>query len=257
MPFPNYEGKHALQPVFSASDSVENRRRAGKQSLSIAPPAAIVCFQPSLRDWIAKKYTIKPTDAPFLSILHCPDGADIGIVEGFGFGAPSAVSALERVIVMGAERIVIVGLAGALQKHQQIGDIVICDRAIRDEGTSYHYVSPAKYALPSKSLTELLTDELGRGKRPYTVGTTWTTDAPYRETREEILQYQAEGVLTVEMEASAVFALGTVHRTHAAAAFVISDTLGDLSWNAQFHSKLTKNSLRSLFSAVLGALENG
>ncbi len=254
MTYPNFAGKQALQAVFSAADSIEYRRSAGRQSQFSAPASAIVCFQRNLHAWILEKHEVKRTAVPYLSLLASPGGVEVGIVSGFGFGAPPTVSAMEQMTALGTDRFVAVGLAGALQKQQQIGDIVICDRAIRDEGTSYHYVPAEKYAVPSASLTKLLTEALDREEAVYSTGTSWTTDAPYRETREEILHYQAEGVMTVDMEASAMFAVGAVRCVQVAAAFVISDSLADLKWNPQFHSGRTKESLRRLFSTVLRSL---
>ena len=84
---------------------------------------------------------------------------------------------------------------------------MVCEKAIRDEGTSHHYLKPSKYAYASKDMTQKIKNSLDKFKQKYFVGTSWTIDAPYRETVAEATQYQKEGVATVEMEASALFAV--------------------------------------------------
>ena len=110
-----------------------------------------------------------------------------------------------------------------------IGDIVVCDRAIRDEGTSHHYLPPDTYAHASSAATARLVDALQATGTPHSVGTSWTIDAPYRETIAEVRHYQAEGVLAVEMEAAALFAVAAYRGVEMGSLLTISDTLGDLN----------------------------
>jgi uridine phosphorylase len=117
---------------------------------------------------------------------------------------------------------------------------------------SHHYAPPARLALPSASLTETLRGGLERAGITYTAGTTWTIDAPYRETVEEVRHYVAEGVLTVEMEASALFAVGEYRGVEVASAFVVSDLLNRDRWHAQFHDAVEV--LNRLYEATLDAL---
>jgi len=91
-----------------------------------------------------------------------------------------------------------VGTAGAIGSGLVPGDLVVCSGALRDEGTSHHYAPPERFALPDEGLTGRL-----RAQLPTAVsGLSWTTDAPYRETAEEIMAYRGEGILTVDMEAA-------------------------------------------------------
>ena len=118
---------------------------------------------------------------------------------------------LEILIELGVKRFINVGIAGGLQKSSHIGDVIVCTSAIRDEGVSYHYLEdPSVPALPSENLTTAFMRTLARDGIPYTQGATWTTDAFFRETVGEIQHYQEEGVVTVEMEAAALFAISTL-----------------------------------------------
>jgi uridine phosphorylase len=82
---------------------------------------------------------------------------------------------------------------------------VIIDRALRDEGTSYHYAPPSEYAEADPGLVALAAAALTRQGRHFAVGSSWTTDAPFRETAEAIAAARSKGVLAVEMEAAALY----------------------------------------------------
>lgn len=141
-------------------------------------------------------------------------------------GAPATATALEEAVACGGREFLILGIAGGINQKLQISDLVLCDRAIRDEGTSHHYIKESKYAFPDKKLTLKLENMLARDGMQFYKGTTWSIDTPYAETKEEINHYRHEGVLTVEMEAAALFAVAKRRNVKAAALFVISDLLG-------------------------------
>ncbi len=111
---------------------------------------------------------------------------------------------------MGTSAFVSVGTAGSLQRDLTIGDLVLCDAAIRDEGVSHHYLPPAKLATAEARMTAAVGAALGQAGVPFRAGTSWTIDTPYRETVAEARRYQAEGVACVEMEAAALFAVAEV-----------------------------------------------
>jgi purine-nucleoside phosphorylase len=98
---------------------------------------------------------------------------------------------------------------------------------------------------------------LNQAGRAFRVGGTWTIDTPYRETAAEARHYQDEGILTVEMEAAAVFAVAEHRSVEAAAAFAVSDSLADLAWNPQFDSAETQAGLDAIFEAAVSALSTG
>ena len=103
-------------------------------------------------------------------------------------------------------------------------------------------------------LTENLCTAFERKGIHYSKGTTWTTDAPYRETIEELRQYCSEGVATVEMEASALFAVGAYRGVSVSSIFVISDILSEEDWNQGYHSEEKLESLKKTFEVALEAI---
>jgi uridine phosphorylase len=158
---------------------------------------------------------------------------------------------LEELAAFGIKKFVNLGTAGGLQQNMNVGDIVICDRAIRDEGTSHHYLPVEKYAFSSPELTENLCTAFERKGIQYRKGTSWTTDAPYRETVEDLRQYCSDGVATVEMELSALFAVGAYRGVGVSSILVISDILSEKDWNQGYHSAEKLEGLKKIFDVAV------
>lgn len=171
-----------------------------------------------------------------------------------GIGAPTAAVQMEQMIALGLKRFISIGTAGALCRSAEPGSLVLCTRAIRDEGTSHHYVSFYKYVDADDRMLTRLRSALDRQCSAHIAGMTWTTDAPYRETAEEISAYHAEGAITVEMEAAALIAVARFRGVEFAAAFCISDVVMPTCWIPSFKDPYVERGLKSLFSAALSAL---
>ncbi|MGH2680423.1 MAG: nucleoside phosphorylase [Actinomycetota bacterium] len=124
-----------------------------------------------------------------------------------GVGAPLAAGFLEEAIAKGCRSFVACGGAGALVPELTLGHVVVPTSAIRDEGTSYHYLPPSRSVAPSDAAVDAIRATLEDHRVPYVTGPTWTTDAPYRETRDRMRRRAEEGCLTVEMEAAGFFAV--------------------------------------------------
>jgi len=137
------------------------------------------------------------------------DGAICGIVPR-AIGGPYAVLVAEQLIASGAKVIFGLTSAGRISPHLSIPSLVIATAAIRDEGTSYHYIPPARTVDAPATLILQLESQLKQLALPFQSGLVWTTDAPYRETQEQIEAHAAEGVLAVEMQAASLFALAQV-----------------------------------------------
>ncbi|HEX6487606.1 MAG TPA: nucleoside phosphorylase, partial [Candidatus Dormibacteraeota bacterium] len=123
-----------------------------------------------------------------------------------GIGAPAAVFLYEDLIARGCTTLVACGGAGALVDHP-LGHPIVVSSAVRDEGTSFHYLPPGREVEADPGGVAVLSQVLEERDLPYEVGKTWTTDAPYRETRGKVANRRAEGCLTVEMEAAALIAV--------------------------------------------------
>lgn len=125
-----------------------------------------------------------------------------------GVGAPLAAGFLEEVIALGVSSFIACGGAGVLNRDIVAGQPVVLTAAVRDEGTSYHYLPPAREVEPSPRAVTALEQTLQARGVAYLAGKAWTTDAIYRETAARRAARMAEGCVVVEMEAAAFFAVG-------------------------------------------------
>ncbi|MBE5888515.1 MAG: phosphorylase [Lachnospiraceae bacterium] len=130
----------------------------------------------------------------------------------FGFykgrlGAPACVGCFEEVIALGAKRIILLGNCGVLDRNIKDCGIIIPRKAIRDEGTSYHYAPASDYIDVNTKYVEEFKEVLKEFGYPYVEGTTWTTDAFFRETEKKIAMRKEMGAICVEMECAAMQAM--------------------------------------------------
>lgn len=139
-------------------------------------------------------------------------GQRFGIV-GYAVGAPFAVLVAEELFASGCELLISITSAGEIVGVQKPPYFVLIDRALRDEGTSHHYRTPAAFGRADPRLIGRIHAALRRLGLPIIRGATWTTDAPFRETRSAIRAARARGAIAVEMEAAALYTFArTRHR---------------------------------------------
>ena len=124
-----------------------------------------------------------------------------------GVGAPLTSGLLEEAIAFGCRKFIACGGCGVLEKDIAVGQLMVVQAAVRDEGVSYHYLPPGREVSAHPAGINALVETLDKRGMPYRVGKTWTTDAPYRETVNKIAARKAEGCLVVEMEAAAMLAV--------------------------------------------------
>jgi uridine phosphorylase len=134
------------------------------------------------------------------------DGQRFTVVHP-GVGAPLAAGFLEETIALGCRKFIACGGAGVLNRDLTVGHVVVPVSALRDEGTSYHYLPPSREVSATPEAVEAIRVTLEAHHVPYVMGKTWTTDGLYRETPAKIAQRRDEGCLVVEMEAAAFFAV--------------------------------------------------
>lgn len=260
MPVPLNPDKYRSPSVFEPQDFLSYMQKSGHITESEkAPQAAILCYQKSLFDFVVEKHRVRFHTGYFrqhLAYIEDPayPGCRVAIVGKFGIGAPAAAVMLEELIAWGVGSFISIGTAGGLVKGLHPGAVVLCTGALRDEGVSYHYVPGGGLALPDEALSDDLGSAFDAAGVPYHSGISWTTDAIYRETKEEIDSVVARGASTVEMEASALFTVARYRGTPMAACFTISDSLAETEWQPEFLSKDTDAGLEKLFRASVAAL---
>lgn len=151
-----------------------------------------------------------------------------------GVGAPLAAAFLEEVIALGCRDLIACGGAGVLNRDLAVGHLVVPTAAVRDEGTSYHYLPPIRRtSAPAPAALAAIEATLQRRNIPYVTGLTWTTDAIYRETRRRMAARRAEGCLTVEMEAAALFAVAEFRGVRLGQILYGGDNLDGDEWDSR------------------------
>jgi len=124
-----------------------------------------------------------------------------------GVGAPLCAGMMEEVIALGGRKFIACGGAGVLDRSIAVGHIIVPVAAVRDEGTSYHYLPPSREVQVDKKAVQAIEEVLKSHKCKYILGKTWTTDAIYRETIDKVKLRRQERCLTVEMECAAFCAV--------------------------------------------------
>lgn len=179
-------------------------------------PAAVECYEakpcPVWACFHTKLFRLRQGDV------------QMGLIAGT-VGAPFAVLVSEQLIASGCRQIIGYASSGAVADGLSLPCLVVPNRGLRDEGTSYHYVSPSTWVEATGNLPPILARHAESCGLPVHRGPTWTTDAPYRETSSQILRHRALGVLTVEMEAAALMALAVVRKAEIASLLHVTNAL--------------------------------
>lgn len=220
------------------------------------PSAAVLCYPRWLFRQLSQSEDATEYQWGYRGDVYClaSTANTVAVVGGLGVGAPAAVMLMEELGAQGVNDFIIIGAVGGLQAALTPGDTVVCDAALRDEGTSHHYLPPGRWARPNQGLTDHLDEQINRRATRTYRGATWTTDAPYRETADELHAYRSASILTVDMEAAGLFAAAQLRGYAAAAAFVVADLLTDAGWNGPGEIADTRASLTAAAASAVETL---
>lgn len=253
MSFPNHPDKHKNESLLTADDIVAYRGRLGRMLKFKKLDGVLFCLERGLPRRMRWKIPVKRIGSMNADVDEVKRNS-VAVLTNFGGGSPIVAELAEELAVMGARRMILLTWGGILQPEIRAGDIVICNRAIRDDGTSHHYLPPEKYIDASAPLVERIASAIrAHGKEP-TIGATWTTDAPYRETLDEVKQYQAEGVKTVEMESAGLFTIGQVRGLQTASIVIGMDSLAAYRWQVPESLDPIMRSLEIVYAACIDVL---
>jgi uridine phosphorylase len=150
-----------------------------------------------------------------------------------GIGAPFASCTLEELICLGADKFICCGGAGVLNADVEPGTVIVPTKALRDEGTSYHYQEGGRYSEPSHEALVAIEKTLSVNGVSFLKGKTWTTDAVFRETAQKVKKRREEGCLTVEMEAAALFAVARFRGVVLGQILYGGDDVSGIKWDTR------------------------
>lgn len=147
-----------------------------------------------------------------------------------GVGAPLAATFLEEAIAAGVRTVVAVGGAGSLHPELTLGHLVVASGAVRDEGTSFHYLPPSRTVEAEPAAVAAAVALLEARGVPHIVARTWTTDAPYRETAAKVARRREDGCATVEMETAAFYAVARFRGVRMVQLLYAADDVSGATW---------------------------
>lgn len=207
---PILRDKHWREPSTFTPESLLREARRQKQA-STSPVPAVCILDPDgdivrskRAEGAARPHTDWVCYHTELDVISLGN-REVGIV-GCAVGSAFAVLVAEELFACGCRLLLSLTSAGRLSPVQEPPYFVLIDRALRDEGTSYHYCPPTDYSHAPADLVTAFENGEGALPAPVITGASWTTDAPFRETEGAIQRHREDGLLAVEMEAAALYA---------------------------------------------------
>lgn len=208
------------------------------ETLQNFPETVVACFSRVTFDRITANFqcfelvrtSMANVDIPVYEIEY--EGERLAIFNA-PVGAPACVAIVEDMIIYGMKRLVVFGTCGIFDAEIAESSIIIPYQAIRDEGTSYHYMSSSREISLDKDTQDLLSDFLSANNISYQIGKVWTTDSIYRETKDKLAKRKEEGAICVDMECSALAALAAFRRVKICHFFYAADHLSEEKWDSR------------------------
>jgi len=200
------------------------------------PPHAVLCFfnqviEELVESGKARQVSYASSVMGTHPIYEMKYGGRDLIVFLPGIGAPFTAAFLEEVIATGCCKIIVCGAAGVLDNRIAPGKIMVPTAAVRDDGTSYHYLPPAREVGVNPLALAAIKKVLRNHKADFVLTKTWTTDAFYRETPEKIRSRRREGCLAVEMEAAALLAVAEFRKASLGLLLCAADDVSGECWD--------------------------
>src|SRR5712671_4228939 len=245
---PPIVGHPLYQPAASTPENlIDDVRRSRQIPVGIVPPVCILEFDGDITDWLVRDGIAKPFGpwACFHTSMFTMDleGVTCGVIART-IGGPYAVLIAEQLQAAGAKLIIGLTSAGRVSPELPLPCLVVATSAIRDEGTSYHYLPPSKQVACNSQVVPFLERELIATGWAVRSGKVWTTDAPYRESKLQLNKWAREGALAVEMQAASLFAFGIARQAPVASVAMVSNAVDHAG--AQFDTGSQDDDLRVL-----------
>lgn len=241
----------------SREDVIMHPVRARKEKM--LPETGLLFVNPTEARYVMSRVIANGGGKRFLfNSSLCVNSDETFFVAGPAVGAPMAVLCMEKLIVLGARRIFLVGWCGALQQVLEVGNVLLPGQALCGEGTSRYYSSDHE-PRPSADLIVWLRETLAQSGMAWQEGKVWSTDAPYRESRELLASLrQEQDVAAIDMEYSALCTVAHFRGIEFAACMLVSDELWQKQWKPGFATPafcLRSQELSELLIEAMGARE--
>ncbi|CUI17400.1 putative purine nucleoside phosphorylase [Candidatus Protochlamydia naegleriophila] len=235
----------ANEPIVTAEKYMAYKKRNGHLIEFIPPAAILVCYQQS-----SLKYLLdcipEMEECETFSNLYLIDEGRVGILGGWGIGAPALSVKLEQLIALGAKTFIAVGTAGTLMNHP-IGDFIIAPKALAEDGVAHLYLKDSSFAQADDALFSIWNSFIQSRSLPHFHSVpAWSFSALFRETPADICRVTKLGCGVVEMEAATLYAIGQEKGVQTLSLFVVSDTLTQENWIPHIKEPAVKHNLHRL-----------
>ena len=258
-PPPILDNKDACAPsVFTPAALLREARRQKRLGAVAVPPVCLLDPDGDIvRRLRAQGEAVPIADWPcYHTDLYrfTLAGRDVGII-GCAVGAAFAVLVAEELFASGCRLLVSLTSAGQITPAGPPPYFVVIDRALRDEGTSYHYAPPSAFAAADPRVVAGAARALAAHTPPVAVGASWTTDAPFRETEAAIAAARAHGILAVEMEAAALYAFAAATGARVLCLAHVTNTMGQAEADFEKGEEDGARDALAVLAKVVAALE--
>jgi uridine phosphorylase len=251
---PEAASLRSFEPSFPEDQEalIEPTREPGEEP--VTPTVVLTFTQPDYQS-LCRLTQAHGTPRQFWGCACRPgswEGAPLTVVAP-ALGAPYAAMVLEKLIVLGARRALVLGWCGSLAPQVRIGDLILPTRAVPGDGTTPHYCREPGEIVPHQGLYEILAAGLPDVEVPWHAGAVWSTDAFFRETKGLVRSCQSQGILGIDLELAALCAVGRFRQIAVAALLVVSDELFTLQWVPARGSQPFRLARQAAFRVVLDA----
>ena len=222
---------HSTPSVFTVENLLKEARRQKSLPEGLIPSICVLDPDGDIVQYLLE--TGQAQSNPYWACYHTRlynfvyNGIEFGIV-GCAVGASFSVLVAEEMFASGCKLLISMTSAGQIVSQGEPPYFVLIERALRDEGTSYHYLPPGAYSSIMPTLKACLKHLPELCQPAILTGATWTTDAPFRETEAAIAYCRSEGILGVEMEAAALYAFAEAKRQPVVCFAHITNQMGNV-----------------------------
>lgn len=235
------------EPLVSANKYLEYKKANGHFGPFVPPKIVLVCYQQSTLKYLLEKHPEMQPSAAF-SDLYLMGDSQIGVLGGWGVGAPGLSIKMEELIALGVKQFIAVGTAGTLMNTHKMGDFVIATKALAEDGVAHLYLSKGEgFSAVDEQMLAEWSEFTKERSLPYFHSTTaWSFSAVYRETAVDVSRVVKQGCGVVEMEAATLYAIAKEKGVQALSLFVISDSLTLDAWVLHFKEPAMRSNLHQL-----------
>lgn len=237
----------STEPLVTANKYLEYKKNNGHIVEFTPPIIVLICYQQSTLDYLLNS-NLKINQSKSFSNLYLLENGKVGILGGWGVGAPALAVKMEQLIALGVKKFIAIGTAGTLMNKHPIGSYIISPKALAEDGVAHLYLTKDEItAAASEYMLSTWENFLKNHSLPnFHKACTWSFSAMFRETPADINRVTNQGYDIVEMEAASLYAIGKKKEVETISLFVISDAIDLTTWAPHFKESIVRNNLHQL-----------